>query len=201
VYKVGTWQKRIAKTAPESDFARMLTGWSRRAESTSREALAFYLFKMALGEDSIALEPPDSLSDGRLRAALRKAQDRLETEFPVDATYGTLFRAARDGAQRSWPIGGGTLTVAGMATPRAANFEARDRRMVARGGQAAVQVVVLSRPARSVMALPLGESDQPASPHFDDQARELFSVSRTQSTWFAGRKDLEKHSKKKELIF
>jgi acyl-homoserine lactone acylase PvdQ len=202
VYKADAWQQRIARTAPESEFARMLTGWSRRAEASSRAALAFYLFKMALGDDASALEPPDSLSNARLRAALRKAQDRLETEFPVDATYGTLFRVAREGAQRSWPMGGGTVTAAGMATPRAADFEARDRRLVARGGQAAVEVVVLSRPARSVMALPLGESDQASSPHFDDQAQDLFSASRTHSTYFGDRKDLEKHSKdRKELIF
>jgi acyl-homoserine lactone acylase PvdQ len=203
VYKADAWQKRIAKTAPESDFARLLTGWSRRAEANSRAALAFYLFKMALGgDDSRALEPPDSLSDGRLRAALRKAQDRLESEFPVDATYGTLFRVAREGTQRSWPMGGGTVTSAGMATPRAADFEARDRRVVAHGGQAAVQIVVLSRPARSVMVLPLGESDQAGSAHFDDQARDLFSASRTHPTYFGDRKELEKHSKdRKELIF
>jgi hypothetical protein len=89
-----------------------------------------------------------------------------------------------------------------MATPRAADYEARDRRMVARGGQAALQVVVLSRPARSVAALPLGESDQPTSSHLDDQARDLFSVSRMHTTYFGDRKELEKHSKdRKELIF
>jgi acyl-homoserine lactone acylase PvdQ len=202
VYKAEVWQRRIAKTAPESEFARMLTGWSRRAEATSRPALAFYLFKMALGDDSRALEPPDSLSDTRLRAALRKAQDRLETEFNIDATYGTLFRVARDGTQHSWAVGGGTVTPAGMATPRALDFEVRDRRRVARGGQAALQVVLLSRPARSVTVLPLGESDQAVSPHSDDQARDLFSASRTHPTYFGERKELEKRFKdRKELIF
>lgn len=202
VYKGEEWQKRIAKVAPGSDFVRMLTGWSRRAEATSREALAFYLFKTALDDESRALEPPGSMSDSRIRAALRKAQDRFETEFNFDATYGTLFRIARDGAQRSWPMGGGTVTAAGMATPRAVDYEARDRRMVARGGQAALQVAVLGRPARSVIAMPLGESDQAGSAHFDDQARDQFSASHTFTTYFSDRKELEKRSKnKKELIF
>ncbi|HEY4364229.1 MAG TPA: penicillin acylase family protein [Bryobacteraceae bacterium] len=202
VYKAEEWQKRIAKVAPGSDFVRMLTGWSRRAEATSREALAFYLFKMALDDDARTLEPPDTVSDGRIRAALRKAQDRFETEFNFDATYGTLFRIGRDGAQRSWPLGGGTVTGVGMATPRAVDYEARDRRMVARGGQAALQVAVLAKPTRSVIAMPLGESDQAGSAHFDDEARDLYSVSHTFATYFADRKTLEKTSKnKKELIF
>jgi acyl-homoserine lactone acylase PvdQ len=202
VYKAEAWQIRLAKTAPESEFARMLSGWNRRAEADSRAALAFYLFKTALGEDAASLEPPEHVSDGRIRAALRQAQDRLETEFPVDATYGTLFRIGRDGARRTWPVGGGSVMAAGMATPRAIAFERRGPVMLGRGGQAAVEVVLLSRPPKSVMALPLGESSQAASPHFDDQTRELFSASRAHATYFGERKELEKHSKeRKELTF
>jgi acyl-homoserine lactone acylase PvdQ len=202
VYKAETWQLRIARTAPQSAFARMLTGWSRRADATSRPALAFYLFKMALGDDAGALEPPDRLSDDRLRSALKKAQDRLETEFAVDATWGSLFRVAREGGRRSWPVGGGAVAEAGMVTPRAIAFEKRGTLMIGRAGQAALQVVVLSRPARSRALVPLGESDDPASPHFDDQARELFSAARGRASYFGERKELERHAKeRKELVF
>ena len=86
------------KVAPELPFVQRLTGWSRRSDATSIEALAFYLFKMALGKpEASALEPPDSLSNNRIRAALRKAQDQVETELPYRADYGTMFRVARDG--------------------------------------------------------------------------------------------------------
>ena len=82
VYKAETWQARLVKVAPELPFVQTLTGWSRRSDPTSREALAFYLFKMALGKpEASALEPPDSLSNNRIRAALRKAQDQVETEL------------------------------------------------------------------------------------------------------------------------
>jgi acyl-homoserine lactone acylase PvdQ len=187
VYKAQAWQALIAKAAPGSAFARMLTGWSRRSDADSRPALAFYLFKMALGEAASAIEPPDSLSDDRIRAALRKAQDRLETEFPFQATYGTLFRVGR------YPAGGGTVREAGMATPRAIDFERRGNVMTGIGGQSATQIVQLSRPPKSYMMMPLGGSD--------DLAAKLFSSARAASTYFGDRKELEKHVKeRKDLV-
>ena len=65
-----------------------------------------------------------------------------------------------------------------------------------------LEVVEFSKPVRSVIMTPFGESDSPGSPHFDDQARELFSRSRAASTWFGDRRNLEKHTKdRKELEY
>jgi hypothetical protein len=203
VYQAETWQARLVKVAPELPFVRMLTGWSRRGDAASREALAFYLFKTALGQpESAALEPPDSLSNNRIRAALRKAQDQVETELPYHADYGTIFRVARDGALQSSPIGGGIIPEAGMITPRAIRFERRGLVMIGTGGQTATQIVELSNPPHAVSVLVPGESDRSESGHFDDQARELFSKGLAKPTYFADRKELEKHlSAKKELSF
>jgi len=203
VYKAETWQARLVKVAPELPFVRMLTGWSRRSDATSTEALAFYLFKMALGKpESAALEPPDSLSNNRIRAALRKAQDQVETGLPYRADFGTMFRIARDGSLHSNPAGGGTVTEAGMITPRAITFERRGAVSIGTGGQTATQIVELSNPAHSASILVPGESDRPDSGHFDDQARELFSKGTAKPTYLGDRKELEKHvSSKKELIF
>ena len=200
VYKADTWQLRIARSAPGSEFVRMLTGWSRKAEANSRPALAFYLFKMSLGEDAPAVEPPQHLTEERLRAALRKAQDRLETEFPINATYGSVFRIMREGERRSWPVGGGTVVEAGIATPPAVTFERRGPVMIGHAGQLGVQVVALSKPIKSVIVLPFGESDSPESPHFEDQARQLFSRSLTVTTWFGDRKNLEKRAKDRQQL-
>jgi len=203
VYKAETWQARLVKVAPELPFVQMLTGWSRRSDATSTEALAFYLFKMALGKpEAAALEPPDSLSNNRIRTALRKAQDQVETELPYRADYGTMFRVARDGASHSNPAAGGTVLEAGMITPRAITFERRGAVVIGTGGQTATQIVELSRVPNAVSILVPGESDRPESGHFDDQAHELFGKGMAKPTYFGDRKELEKHvSSKKELIF
>jgi acyl-homoserine lactone acylase PvdQ len=207
VYKAETWQARLVKVAPELPFVQMLTGWSRRSDPTSREALAFYLFKMALGQpEASALEPPDSLSNNRIRAALRKAQDQVETELPYQADYGTMFRVTRDGASRSNPAGGGMVTEAGMITSRAIRFERRGAVEIVTGGQSATKIVELSTTTNSVSILVPGESDRSDSGHFDDQARDLFSKGTAKPTYFGDRKELEKHlspskEAKKDLIF
>jgi acyl-homoserine lactone acylase PvdQ len=201
VYKAETWQARLAKVAPELPFVRRLTGWSRRSDAGSREALAFYLFKMALGQpESAALEPPDSLSNNRIRAALRKAQDQVETELPYQADYGTMFRVVREGASKSSPAGGGTIPEAGIITPRAMTFQRAGSVMLGSSGQTATQIVELSSSPRSVSILVPGESDHRESGHFDDQAHELFSKGTAKPTYFGDRQELEKHlSNKKEL--
>jgi acyl-homoserine lactone acylase PvdQ len=203
VYKAETWQARLVKVAPELPFVQMLTAWGRRSDATSTEALAFYLFKMALGlPEAAALEPPDSLSNNRVRAAVRKAQDQVETELPYRADYGTIFRVARDGALRSNPAGGGTVTEAGMITPRAITFHRAGIVVMGTGGQTATQIVELGSAPQSVSILIPGESDRPESGHFDDQARDLFSKGTAKPTYFRDRKELERHlSAKKDLIF
>lgn len=203
VYKAEAWQARLVKFAPELRFVQALTGWNRRADAASVEALAFYLFKMALGQpESAALEPPGSLSDNRIRAALRKAQDQVETQLAYRADYGTMFRVTREGSLQSTPVGGGIVSEAGMITPRAITFQRAGQVMLGTGGQSATQIVELSNPIRSMSVLVPGESDRQESGHFDDQARELFSKGTAKPTYFGDRKALEKHlSSKKELIF
>jgi hypothetical protein len=183
VYRAGVWQKRIASVDADSAFARVLTGWSRRAEFNSAPALAFYLFKMALGTDAMAIEPPDSLSDNRVRAALRTAQDQLETKYPFQAAFGTLFQVAGK------PASGGTLTEAGMATPRAVTYEKRGSVMTGTRGQTATQVVEMARPVpKSYMLIPLEGS--PAQ----------FARGEMQPTYFGDRKELEKHVRSRAVV-
>jgi acyl-homoserine lactone acylase PvdQ len=201
VYKAETWQARLARVAPQLPFVRLLTGWNRRAEVSSVAALAFYLFKTELGREAALAEPPDSLSDGRIRAALDRAKDRLELDMAYGATFGSLFRVARDGGRESYPVGGGTVTDAAMETPRAITFARRGSVFVGTGGQTATQIVHLSAKTASVSVLMPGESDRPDSKHFDDQARELFSKGVTKPAYFADRRELERHaSSRKELV-
>jgi acyl-homoserine lactone acylase PvdQ len=199
VWHAELWQERIRRAAPESAFARMLASWNRRSDADSRAALGFYLFKTALGEAGRQVDPPGSLTDEAIRAALEKAGERLNAEFAPDAVFGTLFRAGRKGVG-TYPVGGGTLMEAGMATPRAISFDKVGSEMVGRAGQTSTQVVVLTKPPQSYMVIPLGESDHADSGHFDDQAQKLFSKSLMKSTYFMNRKELEKHVTAKEVL-
>lgn len=200
VWHAELWQERIRKAASEDPLARLLAGWNRRSDADSRAALAFYLFKTALGPAGREVDPPDSLTDGAIRAALDKTRARLNGDFGPDAVFGTLFRVGRVGAGRTWPVSGGTLNEAGMATPRAITFAQVGKEMVGHQGQSSTQIVILTRPPQSYMVLPLGESDHPDSGHFDDQAEKLFSKSMTKPTYFDNRKVLEKHVTAKEVL-
>jgi acyl-homoserine lactone acylase PvdQ len=203
VWHAELWQERIRQAAPEHEMAKLIAGWNRRSDADSRAALAYYLFKTALGGVAArATEPPADLSDEAIRRALDGAALRLKTEVPADAVFGTVFRVGRKDATRTFPVGGGTLTDAGMATPRAISFSPRGKEMVGHTGQTSTQIVILTKPPQSYMVIPLGESDHPDSPHYDDQAEKLFSKSRAKSTYFLNRKELEKHvTAKKELAY
>jgi penicillin amidase len=202
IYKADLWQDRIRKAGAEGEFARMILDWNRRSDADSRGALAYYIFKMAMGERSKLVEPPDDLSDGDVRAALDRAEGQLKSDFPPGAVYGTLFRVGREGSTRNWPVGGGTVAVAGMATPRAIGFDKKGDIMLGRSGQTSTQVVILTKPPQSWMVIPMGESDHPDSPHFDDQAEKLFSHARAKPTYFLRRDELEKHATAvKELTY
>jgi acyl-homoserine lactone acylase PvdQ len=201
VYKAELWQERIRKAGGEfSELAKLILGWNRRSEAGSRAALAYYLFKMALGASARAVEPPASLGDDQILAALRTAEERLNREFPPEATYGTLFRVGRQGGSRTFPVSGGSVATAGMATPRAIGFNKAGNEMVGQSGQTSTQIVILTKPPQSFMVLPLGESDHKDSPHFDDQAEKLFSLGRAKPTYFLNRKELEKHLERVENL-
>lgn len=193
VWHADLWQERIRKAAPDSGFARMLAEWDRRSDAGSRAALGFYLFKLALGTAGRSVDPPAGLADAAIASALQKAERRLKSDFGPDAVFGTIFRVGREGGSRTWPVGGGTLNDAGMATPRAISFNAVGNQMVGHSGQTSTQIVILTKPPQSFMVIPLGESDHKESGHWDDQAEKLFSLARAKPTYFLNRKELEKH--------
>ena len=200
VWHAEFWQERIRQAAPASAFGRMLAAWNRRSDAGSRDALGFYLFKLALGTAGRNADPPDSLTAAAIADALDKAERRLNADFAPDAVFGTLFRVGRVGGTHTWPVGGGTLNEAGMATPRAISFNPVGKEMVGHSGQTSTQIVILTRPPQSFMVIPLGESDHPESGHFDDQAEKLFSPARAKPTYFLNRKELERHVTGRKIL-
>ncbi len=170
-------------------------GWNRRSDADSIGAFAFYMFKRALpkGSDE-AVDVPAELTDSQITDALAQAAATMRRDFRrLDVRYGDFFRVGRTGGSAHYPVGGGTVANAGMATPRAIMFSREGDVFVGRGGQTSTQIVILSKPPRSYMVLPLGQSDHPESGHWDDQAQKLFSAAKAKDTYFMDRERLLPH--------
>ncbi len=192
-----TWQSSAAaaKTADATTVYNNIRDWNRRADPDSTGALSYYAFKMALGgKKAEAVEVPADLTDDEVLTALAKGAEWLRSKTPgLAAKYGDVFRVARKDGKSSYPVGGGSVKEAGMATPRAISYGNVGDLKIGHGGQTSTQIVVLSKPPRSYMVLPLGESDHPESGHWDDQAAKLFSTGKAKDTFFMDRNGLAPH--------
>src|SRR5204862_8360497 len=137
----------------------------------------------------------------RVLQALDKAAEWLKENFgSVHVAYGKYFRVGRQGGDRTWPVSGGSVSEAGMATPRAISFAKVGKEMVGRGGQTSTQVVIMTDPPESYTVVPLGASDYKESGHWDDQAEKLFSKSKAVRTYFLNREELLKHVTAKKIL-
>jgi hypothetical protein len=122
----------------------------------------------------------------------------------LDLTYGDLFRVGRTDAADdvSWPVGGGSHRLEGMATLRAVGFEPEraDGTRWGQSGQTSTEVVILTDPIQSFTQPPIGQSDRADSPHYRDQAEKLFSPGRLKPSWFAKEELLDGHVRSEEHI-
>lgn len=212
IFRAADWQARLKtaweassdgpRSADAAKVAELIQKWNRRSDADSTGALAFYAFKMNLGSPALSrsIEVPDSLRNDQLIKALDGAADWMKKNFgSLEVPYGRYFRVGREGG-KTYPVGGGTVAEAGMATPRAISFGKVGTEMVGRGGQTSTQVVILSKTPKSYTILPLGQSDRRESGHWDDQAEKLFSRSRMKSTFFLDRAGLEKYVTARKTI-
>lgn len=194
----------------DADYQRLLRGvttWEGRADAGSIGALQYWYWRQALrqGQGRVAQavqgkldDPlaavgrgrgtPASLSEAEQRAlveALAQAAAALRRDHGrLDVRFGDVFRVGR--GDRSWPVGGGSQDEVGMGTLRAIGFEAprEDKTRWGRGGQTSTQVIALTTPIQSWTQPPIGQSDRPDSPHYRDQAEQLFSPGRLKPTWY-----------------
>ncbi|MGA2865642.1 MAG: penicillin acylase family protein [Verrucomicrobiota bacterium] len=205
VYHAELWQERLQAAwskAPDADrqsdaaeVCGLIQQWDRHSDADSAGALAYYAFKKGLAETSArAVDPPSNLTDEEMLAALAKAAAWLKTNFgSLHVPYGRFFRVGREGGQRTYPVSGGSVSDAGMATVRAVGFSKAGREMVGRSGQTSTQVVIMTDPPESYTLVPLGVSDHKESGHWDDQAEKLFSKGQATPTYFLNRAELLKH--------
>jgi len=200
----------------DADYQAGLQGireWDGYSNAASAGALKYYYWRHALDAPQLSEKINDYLElirKPKSREQLSETEQKQLVEALVrgmktmranhgrmDAVFGDVFRVGRD--EKSWPVGGGSLTREGMATLRAVNFgdERADHTRWGQGGQTSTEVVVLSKPIRSYTQPPIGQSDRKDSPHYRDQAEELFSPARLKPTWFARQELMNGHVKSK----
>lgn len=212
VLKADLWQARLraawdksgqdSKTVDMTRVYESIQKWNRRSDPDSTGALAYFAFKMGLGNPALSrsVDVPETISDGELIKAVSKAAEWLKSSFgSLDVPYGKYFRVGREGG-KTYPVGGGTLADAGMATPRAISFGKVGNEMVGRGGQTSTQIVILSKVPQSFSIIPLGESDHRESGHWDDQAEKLFSKGIAKPTYFLRKNELLKHVSSRKVL-
>jgi len=198
------------------ELVRRLLGFDGVASADSMAALNFYYWRA--GMYAVLSRPEfvylqtlpwskDDFSPDFAAAILEQAGQAaaamVEQLGSTDVTMGAVFKVGR--GERSWPLGGETIDtpeipscVADLSplcerTMRAFASGAADeqgQRRAYRGSQS-MRLVELTDPVRSWTLHVYGQSDDPASPHYDDQAR-LLSERRFKPVYF-NRDDLEGH--------
>ena len=155
-----------------------------------------------VGDLTERIEYGEDLSpDGQvalLEALERAVHSMLKTHGRIDIPWGDLHRIQR--GSRSWPVGG--LRADGVSTLRSVRFSSPDSNGVsqASGGQICTTVVLLQEGNVSSYSLTqFGQSDDPESPHFADQAEKLFSPARLKPTWY-GKTDLLRNLESKQTL-
>ena len=151
--------------------------------------------------DRAGFPPPKQVKDKHLIAALKAAATKMLADYNrFNIPYGDVYRVGRKGTNRSWPVSGGSVN--SIATPRAIGFGriGDTKQFLGGGGQTSTQIVQMTRPPKSWTVLPLGQSDHPNSPHYDDQAEKLFSKGKLKPTYFLDKAELLKHVESKKVL-
>lgn len=216
VFLADVWQERLTKAwnnageeyrqkpGPAALY-KQIRDWNRHCDADSTGAIAYHYWKEAFGPDMQKIDraafAPPPVEEKVLLANLEQAAAKMMADFgKYEVPYGEVYRVGREGTKRNWPVSGGS--VAGIATPRAIGFKPIEntKTFLGSGGQTSTQIVVMTKPPKSWTVLPLGESDHPNSPHYDDQAEKLFSKGKMKPTYFMDKDELLKHVESKTVL-
>ena len=187
--------------------ASVLLGWDGSSDRASIGATLFYFWTLhyvkecqRTGRPVPADRPGRSRAEQRLAmSALARAVEAIEGFFGrLEVPWGEVHRLKR--GDQTWPLSGtptidvrvGTLWSTSAAAP------GEDGTHIAAAGTLAMMVALMSRPVRSYSVAVYGQSDDPASPHFDDQAP-LFSERRLRPVAFT-RSDVEREAESVERL-
>ena len=155
----------------------LLRGWSRQADAGSAGATLFRFWRLACaenaggraGRDTFAVSDTPEIRAEAL-AALRKAVETLTRLYGrVAVPWGEVKRLRRGEAE--WGLAGDGLGRLGLDTLRSTGGHlVEEKKIASRAGQAALGIVFLGDAPVIYALTAYGQSDDPASPHFGDQA-------------------------------
>lgn len=164
---------------------RPLAAWDGMMDQTSTAATLYRFWRQQAAADGAQLTGESITDEMHLAVglALLKTCETMKQKYGrIDVPYGELHRVARGGF--SYPCSGGDS--GGGMTLRAISWQADGDKFIGRAGNNWVQLIQFRPGAvRSWSLTPYGQSDDPASPHFMDQAEKLFSPTLMKPTWLA----------------
>jgi acyl-homoserine-lactone acylase len=169
-----------------------LREWDRTADMTSVETTWFVL----ANERRVAAERAGERRTNPHAAGLAEALRLLHAEWgTTEVPWGSLSRHQRplpgapgppvalDTARASLPVGGSTGSLGSVFTFESGPFGSAAPRL-GRGGNSFVKVIAFGPSLRAAPILNYGQSGDPASPHFFDQAA-LYAVRQFKPAWFS----------------
>lgn len=185
----------------------LVSGWNGRLDADNTAAALFRFWRRACGKLHVSITQNNDGSiktlsktnEKNMLLALRQAQKFLAEKFgSIEVAWGKTVRLKR--GEKTWPVNGGSFGN-GVSVLRAAGGQLDPKSGVTTvdRGQSCTTIVLLGDSIRSFSILPFGESDDPQSPHFTDQAKELFSKSKFKPTYFY-KNELLKHLESKEEL-
>lgn len=188
------WQKSLKEAAAGVDMTKarkgvkpedlrraieILTAWNGMMDQASTGASLYRALRETAQKHKLdAKSSPEDRIDSFAEAVAWLQNNHGSFEVP----YGQIHRMRR--GEKSWPVSGGD-SGAGDQTLRAISSDLDGKFYYGRAGQNWVQLVQFKPgDVQSWSVTPYGQSDDPASPHFTDQAEKLFSPGKMKPTWF-----------------
>jgi len=215
------WLKALAQAAEANvetwgqarrSALKEILSFDGHARAGSARALKYFMWRQAVydqlsDEDIEAVHHAQSkggvgdvVSDSVLLAGINRAADGITDLFGAGATLGDLVRIGV--GDEDYPVGGIRLapltrsfhgpTEATLRAFAAAPLEGSIAPFRVQSGSRALRLVVFTDPIQSFTVHNFGQSDDPASPHYDDQARLLTSRREVKPVYFE-RHELDGH--------
>ncbi|MEQ8302021.1 MAG: acylase [Cyclobacteriaceae bacterium] len=212
---IKSYEKSASADSKLSEPYKVMKDWDLRyAESSIATSLAMY-YGIELRKAAIDNMPPrydpiamvdhmiNSTSDKQKLEAFQRAIDTLENDFGTWKTpWGEINRFQRltsnivetfDDTKPSIPVGFASSLWGSLASYGARSYP-NTKKWYGTGGNSFVALVEFGKPLKAKSILSGGQSSDPNSPHFDDQA-EMYSKGEFKDVLFY-REDVEKNAER-----